>query len=217
MSETILQLTEHDRERLGSVLRMLLNRGSLLGLEPGASEFYHWAFQNQEMLREMTSLVGLELKWEHENRLLLAIPNGSDFLLRLKLDATLVLLVLWYEYDTGVRDRSEAPPIRISVRQLNDSLETKFQPLRRHLLAKGRLREILRMAERKNLVRIEGAPSFEETGIVILPTLKAVIPFQGITDWNRNAERYLSAALNDQGKPETGELENQEGTDDTED
>src|SRR5690606_22178707 len=108
---------------LGAVLRMLLDRGSLLGADPNTTEIYHWAFQNQDILKEITSLLGLDLKWEHENRLLIAVPTGTEFLLRLKLDATLVLLVLWYEYDTAVGDRAESPPIRITIQQLNDSLE----------------------------------------------------------------------------------------------
>ncbi|MFY8268359.1 MAG: DUF4194 domain-containing protein [Terrimicrobiaceae bacterium] len=193
MGESILPLTEHDRTRLGEALRALLAHGSIPGLEGGSSEIYHWAFQNQDLLRETASLLHLDLRWEHENRLLIAVPEGSDFLLRLKLDATLVLLVLWYEYDTAVRDRAESPPIRIPVRALNDSLETKFKPLRRHLLARGRLREILALAERKNLVRIEPAPDFELTVISILPTLKSVIPFQDIAEWNAHAAHHLAA------------------------
>ena len=41
-------------------------------------------------------------------------------------------------------------------------------------------------------------PSLQEEAadaiIEILPTLKRVIPFQDIADWNRIAERYVAAA-----------------------
>ncbi len=103
------------------------------------------------------------------------------------------LLTLWYEFDTAVRDRGEAPPIRLTVERLNDSLRTKFEPLRKHLPSPTRLREILSLAQHKNLLRFAPAEEASEGQIEILPTLKRVIPFQDIADWNRNAERQLAA------------------------
>jgi hypothetical protein len=122
-----------------------------------------------------------------------AVPQTSQFLLRLKLDATLVLLTLWYEFDTAVRDRGETPPVRINAEQLNDSLASKFEPLRKHLPSPTRLREILSQAQRKNLVRFTPDVALERSEIEILPTLKRVIPFQNIEEWNKNAERYLAS------------------------
>jgi hypothetical protein len=134
------------------------------------------------------------------------VPQGGGFLLRLKLDATLVLLTLWYEFDTAVRDRGEAPPIRLSAARLNDSLKTKFEPLRRNLPSPTRLREVLGLAQRKNLLRYTPAEDPADTVIEVLPTLKRVIPFQDIADWNRHAERHLhgvSAAPPDEEAEET--------------
>ena len=88
---------------------------------------------NREWVEELAALLELKLFWDHEIRLVQAVPQTGAFTLKLKLDATLVLLTLWYEFDTAVRDRGEAPPIRLTVKQLNDSLDTKFEPLRRHL------------------------------------------------------------------------------------
>ncbi len=113
---------------------------------------------------------------------------------RISLYGTLVLLTLWYEFDTAVRDRGEAPPIRLSVERLNDSLKTKFEPLRKHLPSPTRLREILSLAQRKNLLRFSPAEETADAIIEVLPTLKRVIPFQDIADWNRHAERHLAAA-----------------------
>jgi len=162
------KLSVNDRERLGEALRRLLTSGSILGL--------------------------LKLHWEHQDRTVQAVPQSSGFLLRLKLDATLVLLTLWYEFDTAVRDRGETPPVRLTAQQLNDSLTAKFEPLRKHLPSQTRLREILALAQRKNLVHITPDIVLERSQIEILPTLKRVIPFQGIEEWNKNAERYLASA-----------------------
>ena len=193
-SGLLARLTDADRDRLGEALRRLLANGSIIGTDSGQSELYHWCHLNREWVEEIAGLVDLKLFWDHEIRLVQAVPQSGAFTLRLKLDATLVLLTLWYEFDAAVRDRGEAPPIRLSVEQLNDSLKTKFEPLRKHLPSPTRLREILSLAQRKSLLRYSPAEEPANAIIEILPTLKRVIPFQDIAEWNRQAERHLAAA-----------------------
>jgi hypothetical protein len=191
----LARLPEADRERLGEALRRLVANGAILGTEPGLADLYQWAQLNREWTEEMAALLDLKLFWDHELRLVQAVPQSRAFTLRLKLDATLVLLTLWYEFDTAVRDRGETPPVRITVAQLNDSLRTKFEPLRKSLPSPTRLVEILRLAQRKSLLRFTPAEQPADAGIEILPTLKRVIPFQDLADWSRHAERHLAAAL----------------------
>lgn len=188
------RLPEHDRERLGEALRRLLTKGSILGLEPAQTDLYHWCHQNREWVDELAALLDFKLHWDHQDRTVQAVPQSPAFRLRLRLDATLVLLTLWYEFDTAVRDRGEPPPIRLTAQQLNDSLSTKFAPLRKHLPSPTRLREILALAQRKNLVRFTPDVALERSLIAVLPTLKRVIPFQDLEEWNRNAARYLASA-----------------------
>ncbi|MBM3880836.1 MAG: DUF4194 domain-containing protein [Verrucomicrobia bacterium] len=190
----LARLPLHDRERLGEALRRLLAHGSILGLEPAQTDLYHWCYQNREWLDELAALLDLRLHWDHQDRTVQAVPQSAAFLLRLRLDATLVLLTLWYEFDTAVRDRGETPPIRLTAQQLNDALSAKFEPLRKHLPAPTRLREILALAQRKNLVRFTPEVALERSSIEVLPTLKRVIPFQDLEEWNKNADRYLAAA-----------------------
>lgn len=190
----LARLSEADRERLGEGLRRLMANGSILGTEPGQTELYHWCHLHRDEVEELAALLELKLFWDHEIRLVQAVPQTGAFTLRLKLDATLVLLTLWYEFDTAVRDRGEAPPIRLSVERLNDSLKTKFEPLRKHLPSPTRLREILSLAQRKNLLRFSPAEEPADATIEVLPTLKRVIPFQDIAEWNRHADRHLAAA-----------------------
>lgn len=194
-SSLLQRLSENDRERLGEALRRLLSSGSILGHEPNAANLYHWCYQNRVLLDELAALLEFKLFWDHPDRTVQAIPQaGSGFLLRLRLDATLVLLTLWYEFDVAVRDRGETPPVRLTAQQLNDSLAAKFQPLRKHLPSPTRLREILTLAQRKNLLRFTVDPVPERLLIEVLPTLKRTIPFQDIDEWNKNAERYTAAA-----------------------
>ncbi len=202
----LARLSENDRQRLGEALRRLMAQGSILGHEPASTDLYHWSHQNRDWLDEQAGLFDLKLHWDHQDRVVQAVPQSAAFLLKVNLRTTLVLLTLWYEFDTAVRDRGETPPIRLTVQQLNDSLTAKFEPLKKHLPSAAQLREILALAQRKNLLRYEPDPAFEQTPIQVLPTLKRVIPFQDFAEWNRNAERYLAGTdLSDNGASEAVE------------
>lgn len=203
----LARLQPHDQERLGEALRRLLAHGSILGLEPAQTDLYHWCHQNRPWVEEVAGLLDLKLHWEHQDRLVQAVPQTSALLLRLKLDATLVLLTLWYEFDTAIRDRGETPPVKLTAQQLNDSLAAKFEPLRKFQPSPSRLREILSLAQRKNLLRFTPDPAPERSVIEILPTLKRVIPFQDIEEWNKNAARYLASAKESATTPPVEETE----------
>jgi hypothetical protein len=186
--------SDSDRDCLGEALKKLLDHGSLLGLEAGDSKAYQWSYLNREILDEITALLDIKLHWDHQERTVQAVPNTSSFVLRLKLDATLVLLTLWYDFDTAVRDRGEIPPITFTAQQLNDSLAAKFQPLRKQMPSPSRLREILSLAQRKNLLRFSPDPAPDRFLIDVLPTLKRVIPFSDVEEWCKTAARYIAAA-----------------------
>jgi len=190
----LARLQPSDRERLGEALRRLMSHGSILGLEPSQTDLYHWCYQNRAWVDELAALLDLKLYWEHQDRTVQAVPQTAAFLLHLKLDATLVLLTLWYEFDTAIRDRGEMPPVRLTAQQLNDALAAKFEPLRKFQPSPTRLREILSLAQRKNLLRFLPNEAAENSVIEIYPTLKRVIPFQNIEEWNKHADRYLAAA-----------------------
>lgn len=197
----LARLTDPDRVRLGEALQTLLVRGSILGLEPGQGEVYAWCRQNLEWVREVAALAGLQVYNEHESRLIQAIPQRPALTLRLRQDATLVLLALWYEYDTQVRDQG-ATDVKLTVEQLNQLLKEKLLPELKEPPSRGRLLEILRQAQRFNLIHFDTADPFEQTPIEILPTLKRVIPFQDLADWTRTAELHQTNAAPPPEEPE---------------
>jgi hypothetical protein len=182
----LARLSEHDRDRLSAALQELLVHGSILGLETGSSELYAWARQNLEWLKELGAVAGLEVRCEHESRLIQAIPRSASLLMRLKQDETIVLLALWYEYDTQIRDQG-ATDVLLSVESLNRLLKEKLLPEVKGVPTETRMREILRMAERKNLVRLKLEPAFEASIIRVLPSLKAIIPFRNLEEWAQTA------------------------------
>jgi hypothetical protein len=59
------------------------------------------------------------------------------------------------------------------------------------------MREILQLFERKSLVRLTDTASaggFPETVIRVLPTIRFVIPFPNLEEWQRQRDRYVQAA-----------------------
>lgn len=189
-------LTDVDRVRMSEALQALLAHGSILGLEAGQYELYSWCRQNLEWLREVALIVGLHVANEHESRLIQASPLKSSLTLRLRQDATIVFLALWYEFDTQVREQG-ATEVRLTVEQLVRLLQEKLLPDLKEPPSRGRLLEILRLGQRYNLLRIEILTPFEESRIEILPSLRRVIPFQDFADWARTANLHKNAGLRD--------------------
>jgi len=201
---SLLPLTDTDRTRLSEVLQELLAHGSILGLEPGQDKLYDWCRHNPDWLREAAALIGLAVHTEHESRLVQAIPQKPSLTLNLRQDATLVLLALWYEFDTQVRDHG-ATDVRLTVEQLNQLLKEKLLPDLKSQPSAGRMREILSQARRFNLVRVDFDEPFEKSGIEVLPTLKKVIQFNGIEDWVKTAELHRNPVVEESERaPEEG-------------
>lgn len=172
----LLQIADNDRTRLGEALQALLAHGSMLGLSSGDADLYAWCRQNFDWLREMAALVGLDVHMEHESRLIQAVPQIAALNLHLRQDAKIVLLALWYEYDTQVRDYGAAQ-VLLSVEKLNQLLKEKLLPDLKSQPSAGRMHEILRQAQRFNLIRMEVAQPFEQSQIEVLKTLPRVIQF----------------------------------------
>lgn len=185
----LLTLPENERERLGEVLQELLAAGSINGLDPSRTALYHWTRQYLDWVRELAALNGLDVAVHHEERLVQAIPKTAALRLRLRQDATLVWLALWYAGDMRWRDEGHDQAF-LSVAELNDLLQDQLLPDAAAVLPRGRLREILRQAARFNLIRFEVAEPFEESGIEVLPAIRRIIPFRDLTAWAEAAAGF---------------------------
>lgn len=195
-TETSIAVSESEREFQREAIQRLLVHGAIL--REDHRDLYDWCrVQHQNTkLDELAALVGLRLHWEHDHRLILAVPHSPRLLRRFRQDETLVALALWYDFDHAVKDDGKTPEdVTFTVRELNESLATKFKDL---ILPKPtRMREILHLFERKSLVRVSdtaGVGGFSEAVIRILPTIRFVIPFPNLEEWQRQRDRYVQAA-----------------------
>lgn len=167
----------------------LLGHGSILREETSERELYDWCQNRTQMIEEWALLLGLRIVWQREERLIIALPEATQILRRLRLDETLVILALWYDYDVEVRDHG-AHEVSFSVRDFNERLASKFNQVR--LPSETRMRDILRLLDRHNLLRLTGAENMAEATIRVLPTIRFVIPFSDLDEWTRQAERFES-------------------------
>lgn len=185
----LLRLADPDRAKLGEALQTLLAHGSILGLEAADSDLYAWCRQNFDWLKEIAALNGLSVRMEHESRLIQALPERPSLTLELSQDATIVLLALWYEYDTQVRDQG-ASRVTLTVEELNQLLREKLLPDFKSQPSAARMLKILRQAQRFNLIRLDCAPAFEQSRIEVLKTLPRVIQFNELAEWTKTAELH---------------------------
>lgn len=181
-----------DVERLRACIRCLLKRGSIFRERTGQQEIYDWARLHPDTLGAVADLLELRLAWDHEARLIQVIPEGTALLRHLRQDETLVLLALWYDYDTALREQGVDPfGYEPTVGTVLTSLEAKFAGLTPP--SRTRLREILRLAERYQLVEFEDTEPFETAPVRVLPTLRHVLPFPSIDEWHRLHRQHVDA------------------------
>ncbi len=198
---TLLRLSEEDRARLGEALQELLAHGSILGLDAGRSALYHWCRQYFEWVKEAAALVGLDVALMHEERMVQAIPRIASLQIRLRQDATLVWLALWYAGDVRWRDEGQTQAF-LSVAELNGLIKDQLLPDAVGLLTRTRMKEILRQAARFHLIRFEPAEPFEESGIEVLPAIRRVVPFRDLTAWTETAANFQKVdGLSDEPAP----------------
>lgn len=185
----LFNLPEGERTRLGEAMQELLATGSISGLDPARASLYHWCRQYLEWIKEAAALAGLDVTLWHEERLVQATPRVPALRLRLRQDATLVWLALWFAGDTRWRDEGQNQAF-LSVGELLDLLHDQLVPEATGLLPRARLREILRQAERFHLIRLELAEPFEESGIEILPAIRRAVPFRDLAAWTTAASAF---------------------------
>ena len=185
----LLNLPEAERARLGEAVQELLASGSISGLDPARTGLYHWCRQYLDWVKEAAALAGLDVTLWHEERLVQATPRVPSLRLRLRQDATLVWLALWFAADTRWRDEGQNQAF-LTVGELLGLLHDQLVPDASGILPRNRLREILRQAERFHLLRLEPAEPFEESGIEVLPAIRRAVPFRDLNAWTEAARAF---------------------------
>jgi len=198
---TLMALSEEDRARLGEALQELLAFGSITGLETGRSALYHWCRRYFEWVKEAAALIGLDVALLHDERMVQALPRVPSLQLRLRQDATLVWLALWYAADIRWRDEGQSQAF-LSVAELTGLLKDQLLPDVNGLPSATRLKEVLRQAARFHLIRFEPAEPFEDSGIEVLPAIRRVVPFRDLAAWEETAANFRQVVEKEEDQEE---------------
>jgi hypothetical protein len=187
------ELSDVDRENLRAVVSELFNHQAIIKELPGDRDLYDWARLHFSWVREITALIGFEIVLNEDDQLIYALPGERSTLRRLRIEWTLVLLSLWYDYD--VQLRTEGAPVIFTVEALNESLKTKLGD---RMPALSSLKDILSFFASRKLIRIDHADDPAHSRIEVLPTIRFVLPFGEL--------EKVSQALGDlMAKPEAAE------------
>lgn len=180
-------LDDRDRSRLRETLQRLTNHTAILRDDPGAVEIYEWANLHRAWVREMGALVGYEVLFEEPFRLILAIPKDVAMMRRLTLEESCIAMVLWHDYDAALREG--ASMVKMTIKNVNDSFAAKLKGVK--LPTKAGMKSALQLFHKHRLVRLTTATDFADSIIEILHTLRLVMPFQQLEDWQKQAQLYI--------------------------
>ncbi|MGB8352369.1 MAG: DUF4194 domain-containing protein [Chthoniobacteraceae bacterium] len=166
------ELSDSDRENLQAAVSELFNRQAIIRDLPGERELYEWARLHFNWVKEICLLTGFDVILNEDEQLIHALPKERATLRKLRVEWTLVLLGLWYDYD--VQLRSEGAPVIFTVETFNESLRDKLGDRQPALTS---LKEILSFFASRKLVRMEYDDEFHRSRIEVLPTIRFVLPF----------------------------------------
>ncbi len=194
-------LDDRDRAQLRDTLLRLFTHTAILREDSGSAETYDWANLHRGWVREVAALFGYEVRFEEAFRLILAVPQETGLLRRFSLEESCLALVLWHDYDTALREG--ATRVCLTVQNINDSFAAKLKGVK--LPTKNAMRSALQLFNRHRLIRLNVAEDFADSTIEILHTLRLVMPFQDLVEWEKKAALYVKPADAAEPDPEAEE------------
>lgn len=172
LNRLLPDLSDFDRENLQAAVSELFHRQAILRDFPGDRDLYEWVRPHFPWVKEVCALIGFEVFLNEDDQMIHALPGERATLRRLRVEWTLVILSLWYDYD--VQLRAEGAPVVFTVEFFNESLKTKLGD---RMPALSGLKEILAFCASRKLVRMEYMDDFHRSRIEVLPTIRFILPF----------------------------------------
>ena len=181
------EMSDSDRENLRAAVTELFHHQAILKELPGERDLYDWTRLHFTWAKEVAALLGFEIVLNEDDELIYAIPGERATLRRLRIEWTLVLLGLWYDYD--VQLRAEGSPVRFTIEALNESLKTKLGD---RMPAYSALKEILSFFSSRKLIRVDHEDDPSRSRIEVLPTIRFVLPFGELEKVSAKLEELMS-------------------------
>lgn len=186
----LVGLEERDRARLRETMLRLLHHTAIVRDDPGCAEIYDWANLHRSWVKEIGALLGYDVMFEEPFRLILSVPQEQGIVRRFTIEESCIALVLWHDYDSALREG--ATRVCLTVKNLNDSFAAKLKGVK--LPTRAGMKAALQLFHRHRLIRLNAAEDFADSTIEILHTLRLVMPFQQLDEWQKQAQLYMKTA-----------------------
>jgi hypothetical protein len=189
----LVGLDQRDQVRLRDTLLRLLHHTAIIRDDPGSAEIYDWANLHRAWVRETAALIGYDVIFEEPFRLILSVPQEHGIIRRFTIEESCIAMVLWHDYDTALREG--ATRVYVTVKNLNDSFAAKLKDVK--LPTRAGMKAALQLFHRHRLIRLNAAEEFADSTIEILHTLRLVMPFQQLDEWQKQAQLYAKTATDE--------------------
>jgi hypothetical protein len=186
----LVGLDQRDQVRLRETLLRLLHHTAIVRDDPGSAEIYDWANLHRAWVREIAAVIGYDVVFEEPFRLILSVPQEQGIIRRFTIEESCIAMVLWHDYDTALREG--ATRVCVTVKNLNDSFAAKLKDVK--LPTRAGMKGALQLFHRHRLIRLNAAEDFADSTIEILHTLRLVMPFQQLDEWQKQAQLYVKTA-----------------------
>jgi hypothetical protein len=185
----LVGLDQRDRVRLRETLLRLLHHTAIVRDDAGCAEIYDWANLHRAWVREIAALIGYDVAFEEPFRLILCVPQEEGIIQRFTIEESCIAMVLWHDYDTALREG--ATRVCLTVKNLNDSFAAKLKGVK--LPTRAGMKAALQLFHRHRLIRLSASEDFADSTIEILHTLRLVMPFQQLDEWQKQTQLYVKA------------------------
>lgn len=182
-------IDQRDRVRLRETLLRLLHHTAIVREDSGCAEIYDWANLHRAWVKEIAALIGYDVAFEEPFRIILSVPQEQGIVRRFTIEESCVAMVLWHDYDTALREG--ATRVCLTVKNLNDSFTAKLKGVK--LPTRAGMKAALQLFHRHRLIRLSASEDFADSTIEILHTLRLVMPFQQLDEWQKHAQLYIKA------------------------
>lgn len=186
----LVGLDQRDRVRLRDTMLRLLHHTAIVRDDPGCEEIYDWANLHRAWVREIAAVLGYDVTFEEPFRLILSVPQEQGIVRRFTIEESCIAMVLWHDYDSALREG--ATRVCLTVKNLNDSFAAKLKGVK--LPTRAGMKSALQLFHRHRLIRLNAAEDFADSTIEVLHTLRLVMPFQQLDEWQKQAQLYVKTA-----------------------
>ncbi|MDF2699191.1 MAG: hypothetical protein K0Q49_747 [Haloplasmataceae bacterium] len=188
-SQKYLKLKERDKKNFSRIANKLLSVNFITNQKETDLEDYYFIVGNLDLFKSYLSLMDFELNHYQADKVIMLSNNESYNHFNLKLNESIVLLILRLIYDEKMREVSLTDKIIINLDAIHDKfLSTGLKDRR---ISKTELRQILSVFKRYNLIElIDTDLGDDESRLILYPSILYAVYIENINEVYKKLSTY---------------------------